>query len=269
MRARPAPTAARIAISRFRPAARASSRLATLAQAMSNTKLTAATRMMSELAYAADQRVLQRLHGEPDLIVVGRSGVKRAVSRVGGLQLRFGGVESDARPDAADDLKVVAVVIGNGIELKGNVNIGRLIEFDFEIRADDANDFIRFAAQSDALADNMRIRAEMRLPERISQDCCFGRPWKVLFMSVGAALEHLGSAKTEEIGRGARGLNLFGSGIAGQISDVKRKGGDILEGFRLLTPVVVFIGRCAAARASAEGVLKHDDAFGIGEGEWS
>ena len=46
-RPRPAPIAARIAISRRRPVARTSSRLATLAQAMSSTKLTAPSRIHS------------------------------------------------------------------------------------------------------------------------------------------------------------------------------------------------------------------------------
>jgi len=45
MRPRPAPIAARIAISRWRSAARASSRLATFAQAMSSTSPTAPSRM--------------------------------------------------------------------------------------------------------------------------------------------------------------------------------------------------------------------------------
>ena len=48
MRPRPAPMAARIAISRRRPTARASSRFATLAQAISSTKLTAPTRTRRE-----------------------------------------------------------------------------------------------------------------------------------------------------------------------------------------------------------------------------
>ena len=48
MRARPAPMATRMAISRRRPMARASSRLATLAQAISSTRLTAPTSTSSE-----------------------------------------------------------------------------------------------------------------------------------------------------------------------------------------------------------------------------
>ena len=43
IRPRPAPIAARTAISRLRPVARTSSRFATLAQAISSTKLTAPT----------------------------------------------------------------------------------------------------------------------------------------------------------------------------------------------------------------------------------
>ena len=59
MRPRPAPIAARIAISRRRPVARTSSRLATFAHAMSSTKLTAPSRTSSVGRTLRDEGVLE------------------------------------------------------------------------------------------------------------------------------------------------------------------------------------------------------------------
>ena len=64
MRPRPAPMAARIAISRRRPTARASSRFATFAQAISSTKLTAPTSTSSDERTLLHQRLADRLHAE-------------------------------------------------------------------------------------------------------------------------------------------------------------------------------------------------------------
>ena len=62
--ARPAPSAARTAISRARPVARASSRLATLAQAISSTKPTAPLRISTSRTDIADERLVQRRERE-------------------------------------------------------------------------------------------------------------------------------------------------------------------------------------------------------------
>ena len=61
-RTRPAPSAVRIAISRVRPSARVSTRLATLTQTISSTKPTAPSSSSSGVPHVADQRAAHLVH---------------------------------------------------------------------------------------------------------------------------------------------------------------------------------------------------------------
>ena len=67
MRPRDPPSAARMAISRFRPVARTSSRFATFAHAISNTKPTAPIEHEQRLPHVAHEHFADRLDAEPCL----------------------------------------------------------------------------------------------------------------------------------------------------------------------------------------------------------
>ena len=89
MRQRVAPRAMRIAISRARCAERESSRLATFAQAMSSTKLTAPIIAMNiDAGGAADESFGERIHANADEIFV-RVRVRRRKLLCDAVQLRL------------------------------------------------------------------------------------------------------------------------------------------------------------------------------------
>jgi hypothetical protein len=79
--------------------------------------------------------------------------------RLCGLQLRVRGGQGDTRLEMAEHREVVAIIFADRIELKGNIHIRGIIDFDFEIGTDYANDFVTFAAQRDALSDYLGIAA--------------------------------------------------------------------------------------------------------------
>ena len=89
-----------MAISRWRTVARTSSRLATFAQAISRTKLTAPSSIHSDDAHVAHDHLLQRLHAEAGLR---RHRVRKGLAELGGgrRELRGGAVERDTRLQAA------------------------------------------------------------------------------------------------------------------------------------------------------------------------
>jgi hypothetical protein len=157
----------------------------------------------------------------------------------------------------------VAVVIGVRIELKGNVDVRRLINFDFQAGSHHTDDFVELTAQGHPTADHTRITAEAPLPESVSQHRSLGRFRTVFLLSISAAPEHVGAAEAKEIGTGARGLKLLRRAFSGQVCHVEGARGDVLESRGLLTPEIVFVGSGAAAASLLEDVLKKDDPFGI------
>ena len=115
--------AARTAISRRRPVARTSSRLATLAQAMSSTKLTAPTSTSSDertLLTSASRIGIALEHG----VLAERVGKLRPCTRRGKLQPRIGLLEGDARRQTPGHPEVVPLILRVGIELKRDPDFG-------------------------------------------------------------------------------------------------------------------------------------------------
>ena len=93
---------------------------------------------------------------------------------VSGLSL--GGAHGDTRLEATDYREVVRIVITVRIELKGNVDIRRLLECNIETRTHHANDFIGLTAQHHPFPDHLGIASEAPLPEPVGEHCGLRRP---------------------------------------------------------------------------------------------
>ena len=123
MRPRPAPMAERMAISRRRPVARTSSRLATLAQAISRTRPTAPDQHVERGADVGDQLLAQAADVE-GLLLVQHLRVFLLVLLGRDLQAGGGLCDRHAGLQLAGDLEVVALIAGVGIELEGDPDVG-------------------------------------------------------------------------------------------------------------------------------------------------
>ena len=108
MRPRPAPSAVRTAISRARAAPRASSRLATLPQAINSTSPTAASSIEQSLSHIADELFHERRRPEADGLIVFREIVAEPQGH--GVQLRLDLLARHAGRQAAVHVEVMLVV---------------------------------------------------------------------------------------------------------------------------------------------------------------
>ncbi len=171
IRPRPAPIAARIAISRLRTVARTSSRFATLAHAISRTKVDRAEQHPQRRPDVADDDLLHRLDAEAGLAA---ERVRERLAELGRrlLQLRVRGRERDARLEAAGGEEEVPLHRAVRIDLKRQPEIRRpdrrLDGFGVE-RAEHADDFVGLAVQRELAADDRRVAAEAPLPEPFAQ----------------------------------------------------------------------------------------------------
>ena len=104
--------------------ARASSKLATLAQAMSSTKLTAPMRTRSEERTLPTSGFANGLDAEALVGLERALGYLRMYSSAEALKRAPGLLERDAGFKAAGGLEVVALVGGVGIELEGDIDVG-------------------------------------------------------------------------------------------------------------------------------------------------
>src|SRR5215469_14757215 len=155
-----------------------------------------------------------------------------------------------------------------GIDLERNVDVGWVVDFNFEIRTDDTDDFITFTAQSDAPSDHLRISAKAPYPKVISQHGGFRRFRQIFFGRVRTSMQDRRATQTEKIRAGASCLNLFWRRFAGQICNIERVGRNVLEGSGLPPPKIK-LGRRGSGIPSAllEEVLKVNDAIWVGKCE--
>ena len=154
MRPREPPIAARMAISRRRPVARTSSRLATLAQAISSTKLTAPPSTSSDCRTLLTST--SRIGSDAEAAVRAERVRKLALVVLGGRRdprLRL--LERDARLQPAGRLEVVALVgrVRRELERRPDLRLRpELGEVEF---AEDADDRVGLAAERDRFADDV------------------------------------------------------------------------------------------------------------------
>ncbi len=164
-----APIAVRIAISRWRPAARASSRLATLAQAIRSTKPTAPTRISRASRTSPTS--------------ASRSGITATLSLLS-IHLRIGAAELLAR-DRHIGLRGLQVRPASGVPrpansglggavrigLQRDENVGRRIGM--EGSGKNSHHDVGIASQQDRLADQRWVASEARSPKIVAQHRSF------------------------------------------------------------------------------------------------
>ena len=160
MRARPAPSAERIANSRLRTVARTSSRLATLAQEISSTSPTAPSIISSELR--ASPMMLSR-NGptrkmRSPIRVRELTVVLWARRHAMGVGLRH----SDARLEQSGHLKEEVHVVADRVKLKRQPEVG--LRVGDEILSDHADDGVWLIAQRERFPHDGRVAAEPALP---------------------------------------------------------------------------------------------------------
>src|SRR6185437_8362254 len=117
MRPRPAPTAARTAISRFLQAARTSKRLATLAQAISRTKLTAPKRIKRDERTSLDKGILKEFDGKA-VLCTDPTGELAPKLAGGELKLCVCHRERHATLEPRHDVEVLGLVVAVGVNLE-------------------------------------------------------------------------------------------------------------------------------------------------------
>ena len=172
-RPRSPPSAMRTAISRCRPAARASSRLATLAQAMSRTKTTAPSSSIK-----AGRRSPTNAASSGSTVMLCRAfelgcGLRELLGDP--HHVRAGGLHGDARlqaPDHVDARVVAAVVLAADAVLQPQQ---RRVDVDgppapVEGAGHHADHGEALAAQRERLAQDLRITPEAPLPEALAQE---------------------------------------------------------------------------------------------------
>ena len=182
----PAPRAQRTAISRWRPSARASSRLATLAQAISRRKATAPKSRSIARRTAPTGFVGERQHHgvEPHLRRVeplGGHGARDVVQLAGGL--------GDGRPrsQAPGGVQPVVTVIGaRRIDLERGPELGRLHILEVggqdEIAGHHADDLCGAAVDQNRAPYNGPVGAVPAGPETVSENGQI-RPVRYVFFS--------------------------------------------------------------------------------------
>ena len=158
MRPRAAPSAARIAISRWRPVARTSSRLATFAQAISSTKPTAPSSTSSDVGASSRRDVADRLRRRSCPSVRAPSGTcaRKSCADAPSRALRL--LQRDAGLQPAQRLEVVPL-IGACWDRTGTASrsaaSGRTPGS--RTSSEHADDGVRLAAERDRLADDVGI----------------------------------------------------------------------------------------------------------------
>ena len=167
MRRRPAPSAERTASSRVRTVARASSRLATLAQQMRSTNPTTPRKSIDvERQIAADDRVVQALEHDAAALVGLRELLRQPAGD--GFEVGFGRLDRCVWLQASDHLEDVG---GAGARRHVDERPHRpdaALPQQLEVFRHDADHRKERSVEADLAADDARIGVEARAPERLA-----------------------------------------------------------------------------------------------------
>ena len=151
---RPAPSAARVASSRFLAEARTSRRLATLAQAMRRTRPTAPSRTSRGCRVSPTIDSCRDAHCEA-ILWAESAGIFAAELVDGEFQLRVGLLQGHAGLEARGDGEVMGHVLRGEIELEGKPEI--TWRFGHEPFSDDSDDEIGQRRRSGSSGQRRRI----------------------------------------------------------------------------------------------------------------
>ncbi len=135
--------------------------MATFAQAIRSTRLTAPNITSNDLRASPNNGVAQGFNGKS---VLGPEGIRVAAAELIGCHLQEGiGLgQGHAGLEPPGGFEIVALVGAIGIELKGKQNVCfRVGDKGF---VEDADDGVRLIAQGERGSDNIRIAAKFALP---------------------------------------------------------------------------------------------------------
>ena len=208
----------------------------------------------------ADQCLPERFHDHaPAFVGVGRHA-GNAVRDAGHVGARP--FDCDARPQAADDLKIVHLtLLGGALGLEHDPEITG--EQDLKVRGDDADDGVRFAVESHDAADDGRIAAEVAAPEPLADhDSMRGR--RRIVRAERAARDRQDTKDVEESRRHRLAGNPFGQGAwSGQRPAAAGDGRHRGEGLVLFAPVHIVQRRDAVAGGPGRSFPEHHERIRI------
>ena len=189
-------------------------------------------------AHIADDEVAEGLHGKTIRhLDIGRVAAQELLCC--DLELGVCLLEAYAGLQASGGEEVVALILAIRIELEGEPHVGDGIGF--EVWAKDPDDGVRVAAKRDRSADDLRIAAELPLPEAVAEDDNPAAVRKILFRREGAAKLHRSAEECEIVMSNVDAMNLFRHST-GEVEAWAPEviGGDVLKDVGLLLPVVKF-----------------------------
>ncbi len=160
----------------------------------------------------------------------------------------------------------MALVGAVGIDLKRQPDVGFGIgDVGF---SDDAEDGIGLVAEGERGADDIRIAAELALPEAVADDDNFAAVGGIFLGREGAA-KHDGGVEETKVGFGDVDAVDLLRDCAGEIKSGTAEvvGGDVLKDTRLFSPEIEFGGGSAGPVAIRRDVHHLDHAIGVGIGE--
>ncbi len=236
-RAREAPSATRIAISRRWATALARSRLATFAQAMSWTKRAGGEEQLQAHHHAGwRQPVEERLDLGPAPPVRVRALALERPGDAAELAARL--LDRDAVREARHDVEVARVAAGpRAREAQGSPHLGVLREG--EARRHHADDRVHHAVELDRAKGPVVAPARAPLPQPVAQDRRRAAARLVLIAREAPPHDRRDPQGREERGRHARGLDALGLVRGREVRLGPLEGAEALEGAAALPPVHV------------------------------
>ena len=262
MRPREPPIAARTAISRVRPVARASRRLATFAHAMRSTSDDRTDHHVERRADVLHQDVSDRIDAEA---VAAAQRVWKLREKLLGrrthplLSLR----QRDAGLEPRRRLEIVALIGRVGIEPERKPDLRwstELAEAEFAKHSDDE---VRVAAERDRLADGLAIAVEPALPELAAQDHDALAPRTIIVRTERPAGLEWRAEELEEIGADVARAELFREVSPGVIDDAGVERGGLLDDLRLGAPMHELRRGRPGPLPLSRGVHEHHEPVGL------
>ena len=235
IRPREPPTAARMAISRRRPVARARRRFATFAQAISSTRLTAPTSTSSDVRTPRTSKSLIR--STPKLLFCPNVGNFERKSAADARSRAFACSMRDPRLQPSGHPEVVPGFPRVGIELPRRPDLWRRAELREVEIVEHTDDRVGLAVECDGPAADIGVVPEAAPPQRLADHDdlrCIGE----VFVSAERPAD--GDRRThelEEVRRDPARLQLFRKLAAGVVHDPRGVGRHVLQHVGLGPPV--------------------------------
>ena len=272
-RARPAPSAVRTASSRRRPAPRASSSPATLAQAIKQDEPHGAQEHQQRRSHVADQRVLIR-PGDGALASVGLRKFATEALR-DGSEFAVGLTDRNVGMESCEALEVLHLSIRGDVAFDRNRRRRdllrrehpkvRLVGMDERLRHH-PEDGRRNAVQPDRPASDARIGPEVLAPDLLREDGNARPGRRIGLLGIGSSDECRQTKHVEERAGRFHGREPHGFGGTGEVNDLLSIAGE--RGEALGAAVVEIVSSRERTGGAARALPRHaDDGLRIGVGQ--